>query len=141
MDVVVPEVSPTESVLEKAKHAVERQSIESSPSVETRPESRSEQNDERKSELFYQKILTQVKSGTQTVQSDSDAKSDAQDIAALTDADAQAAKLTDLAGTRGVVYAVKVARMLDFYILDTVHDQLANSFYDALVEKGMIEKE
>jgi glucose dehydrogenase len=37
---------------------------------------------------------------------------------------------------------VKVAqKMGDFYVLDKVHDELVNRFYDSLVQKGLIEKE
>ena len=92
--------------------------------------------------MFYQKILSQVKSDQSTTASDdANPDLDAKAIADLQDVEVQVARLVELAGIKGPVYAVKVARKLDFYVLDQVHDQLANHFYDTLLAKGLIEKE
>jgi len=41
-----------------------------------------------------------------------------------------------------VAHAVRVAkRMNDLYVLDTMHDELADKLYDGLVSKGLIVKE
>ena len=107
----------------------------------TGTESKAEQQ-ERKSEMFYQKILSQVKSDQSSAASDvTNPDLDAKAIALLQDVEVQVARLVELAGIRGPVYAVSVARKLDFYVLDQVHDQLTNHFYDTLVAKGLIEKE
>jgi hypothetical protein len=106
------------------------------------PEQAQEQQ-ERKSELFYQKILSQVQSDQSSNASDDGVTTelDAKAIASLEDMDTQVARLVELAGVKGPQYAVGVARKLDFYVLDQVHDQLANHFYDRLVEQGLIAKE
>jgi hypothetical protein len=91
----------------------------------------------------YQEILSKVTPGQQTT-SDDDAvvHLDAKHIGALTDEESKVQKLLDLAGTKGVVHAVKVARSLkDYYALDRLHDELADKLYQGLVEKGLIEKE
>lgn len=58
-----------------------------------------------------------------------------------TDADSQLQHLLDLANTKGVFHAVKVAKHLDDnYVLDTFHDKLvSDEFNRALIEKGMME--
>ena len=100
---------------------------------------------EAKSELLYQKIVSQVQSTSAQTQTGSDDDAardlDAKTIAALGDMRVQVERLVQLAELKGVVYAVQVAKQLDFYVLDQVHDQLANHLYDQLVNKGMIVKE
>jgi hypothetical protein len=67
---------------------------------------------------------------------------DAKHISALTDEASKVQKLLDLAQTKGVVHAVKVARSLkDYYALDMMHDELSDKLYQGLLEKGLIEKE
>lgn len=103
------------------------------------PESQAERKVELKNEneTLYQKILSSV-SGT-SPQIDGDVDSDAQKIILKTDADSKVSQLVDLATTKGVAYAVKVARHLDdFYVLDQLHDDLANKLYESLKEKGLI---
>ncbi|NTV41245.1 MAG: hypothetical protein HGA61_03140 [Candidatus Moranbacteria bacterium] len=67
---------------------------------------------------------------------------DAQIGAAKENAQAQVSHLIDLAGQKGVVHAVKVARhMEDNYVLDTFHDKLlADELHSALVSRGMIKE-
>jgi len=67
---------------------------------------------------------------------------DAKHIGALSDEESKVQKLLDLASTKGVVHAVKVARSLkDYYALDRMHDELSGKLYQGLLDKGMIEKE
>lgn len=139
----------TDSVERKAAEAAGEQagegSMEQAGAAPNIPEQAlgdaGQERQEVKGEMVYQKILSQVKSDVQAVRGDTDARSDAQDIGALQDVEAQVARLSDLASTKGVVYAVTVARKLEFYILDQLHDQLANKLYDTLLAKGLIERE
>ena len=97
---------------------------------------------ESKNELLYQKIITQMQvSPAVNSKDDSTVDLDAKAISALEDMQVQVERLVQLAELKGVVYAVSVAKKLDFYVLDQVHDQLANHFYNTLVTKGLIEKE
>lgn len=97
---------------------------------------------ESKNELLYQKIITQVQTSPSVDdKDDSTVDLDAKAIIALEDMQVQVDRLVQLAELKGVVYAVNVAKKLDFYVLDQVHDQLANHFYNTLVTKGLLEKE
>ena len=91
----------------------------------------------------YNDILSQVKpvlSGG-GVSSDGVA-TDAKSVYAETDAGARVTQLLSLAETKGVEHAVKVAVHLnDFYVLDRMHDELAEKFYDALKAKGLLHDE
>jgi hypothetical protein len=107
-----------------------------SPTAETAAE-----HQERNNEILYQKIISQVQTNPATATDDGALVMDAKHIAALEDVQAQVGQLLQLAEVKGVVYAVQVARKLDFYVLDQVHDQLANHFYEKLVSQGMIERE
>lgn len=94
----------------------------------------------------YNEILSQVTPTTTGSKSDDDANGDvvldAKHIGAMTDEESKVQKLLDLASTKGVVHAVKVARSLkDYYALDRMHDELAGKLYQGLLEKGLIEKE
>ncbi len=67
---------------------------------------------------------------------------DAQSVYDETDEEARVTKLLSLVETKGVEYAVKVARHLnDYYVLDRMHDELSGRFYEALVAKGVIHDE
>ncbi len=91
-------------------------------------------------DTVYAKILSQVVTNQQT-----DAATVAQDASALhqmTDLESQISHLMDIATTKGVVHAVKVAQHTeDFYVLDQLHDRMrAEEFYQALLAKGLIEE-
>lgn len=94
----------------------------------------------------YQELLSRV-TPTKTVSAHADDEEndpvlDAKHIGALTDEASKVQKLLDLAQTKGVVHAVKVARTLkDYYALDRMHDELSDKLYQGLLEKGLIEKE
>ncbi len=94
-------------------------------------------------EVLYQKILASAASSkASTVHSDAQVQHDAAQVSAQTDADSKVTQLVDLASTKGVVYAVKVARSLnDFYVLDQMHDGLVGKFYESLKAKGLISEE
>lgn len=93
----------------------------------------------------YNEILSKV-TPTSGSKSDDDGNGDiildAKHIGALTDEESKVQKLLDLASTKGVAHAVKVARSLkDYYALDRMHDELAGKLYQGLLDKGLIEKE
>jgi len=94
----------------------------------------------------YQELLSRVTPTKKATPTDDDHEDtvvlDAKHIGALTDEASKVQKLLDLAQTKGVVHAVKVARSLkDYYTLDMMHDQLSDKLYQGLLEKGLIEKE
>jgi hypothetical protein len=48
-------------------------------------------------------------------------------------------KLLSLVETKGPEYAVRVAiKLNDYYVLDRMHDEMSERFYDGLVAKGLI---
>jgi hypothetical protein len=121
------------SALEKEQESKIEKPSTSEAQVEKKPEVKSE------NETIYQKILSSV-SATSSL-GDVDVNADADKVSLQTDADSTVRQLVDLAMTKGVVHAVKVARRLnDFYVLDQVHDDLANRLYDSLKQKGLIEE-
>ncbi len=94
----------------------------------------------------YLELLSQVTPTKTATPADDDHKDtvvlDAKHIGAMTDEGSKVRKLLDLAQTKSVVHAVKVARSLkDYYALDKMHDELADKLYQGLLEKGLIEKE
>ena len=91
----------------------------------------------------YEEILSKV-SPASAVQShpDEDVALDTKSISATMDEESKIQKLLDLAGTKGVVHAVRVARSLDdYYALDQMHDALADKLYQGLLERGLIHKD
>lgn len=93
-------------------------------------------------EDVYAKILARVKQPSAGAPSDEEVKEDAGKVYQKTDAESQVQHLVDIALTKGVVHAVKVARHLeDNYVLDMFHDKLlADELHDALVKKGLIQE-
>ncbi len=114
--------------------------------AKVKPAERRERSERREGvaerDSAYDKILQKVKN-----QGDNDADKHAHTVAddarvgaAHPDAESQIKHLIDLAMTKNVVHAVKVAQhMEDYHVLDTFHDRmLAEELHDALVEKGLI---
>jgi hypothetical protein len=100
-----------------------------------------EQAPER-SESHYKELLSKISSSSPATISHNDTVSDVKHIAAMTDEEGKIQKLLDLADTKGVTYAVKVAQSLgDYYALDRMHDELVDKLYDGLLDKGLITKE
>ncbi len=88
----------------------------------------------------YQKILSKVK--TQTNEDDEDdVMKDASDLHQQVDRESQITHLIDLAITKGVGHAVKVAKKAeDYYVLDQLHDRLlSDDLHDKLISQGLIE--
>lgn len=131
-----PELQP-----EKKEVTVEDNPVARAVEKLTEHETAREKTEER-----YSEILSKVAPTTSGSKSDDDANGDvvldAKHIGALSDEESKVQKLLDLASTKGVVHAVKVARSLkDYYALDRMHDELSGKLYQGLLDKGMIEKE
>ncbi|MFZ1654909.1 MAG: hypothetical protein WBO92_00625 [Candidatus Moraniibacteriota bacterium] len=108
---------------------------EGAPVVEQATEQATEQVNEK-----YAAILSQT--GGQSAPSDGVVSDDASQVSQATDAASRVTQLVELAQVKGVAHAVAVARKLnDFYVLDTMHDELADRLYEALKAKGLIQGE
>ncbi len=68
-----------------------------------------------------------------------DVAQDASNVNQAIDVETRVNQLVELAQVKGVAHAVEVARkMNNFYVLDAMHDELADKLYDALKSKGLI---
>jgi hypothetical protein len=90
----------------------------------------------------YQNILSKVKSQNNDDDDGNTIMQDASNLHQQTDRESQITHLIDLATTKGVGYAVKVAQKTeDYYVLDQLHDRLlADDLHDALMSHGLIEE-
>lgn len=106
----------------------------------------SEVKPEAKSEVVetnFSDILSSASaSGATTIPVDPVAVSvDAATVGQTMDVESRISQLMELATVKGVAHAVSVARKLnDFYILDKMHDDLADKFYQALHDKGLLDE-
>lgn len=94
-------------------------------------------------ESAYSKILSKIGSGKIAVATDEvDVTEDAKTVASGIDAESKITNLVQLAETKGIPHAVKVARhMEDNYSLDEFHDRLlGEQLHDALLKSGMIKE-
>lgn len=109
----IPEAIPTQETPERKEGAMEKDSA-------------------------YNKILAKMKTASSAVHSD--VLTDAKAASEETDYESKIVKLVEIAETKGVAHAVKVAQHLeDNYTLDELHDRLlAEDLHNALVKKGMI---
>lgn len=113
--------------------AVEAKAQEGGSVFEQTPEQAMEKVNEK-----YAAILSQS-SAAQAVPVKSDVTADADAVGRTTDAETRVNQLVELAQVKGVAHAVEVARkMNDLYVLDTMHDELADKLYDALKAKGLL---
>ncbi len=112
---------------------------ESIPETAPVPEMSERKEGAAEKDSAYSKILSKIKSATTTVAHD-DVATDAKTASEETDYESKIVKLVEIAETKGVAHAVKVAQHLeDNYTLDELHDRLlAEDLHDALVKKGMI---
>lgn len=93
-------------------------------------------------EAAYSKILSKVASQKQEIYGAEDVSTDAETANKGMDAESKIASLVQLAQTKGIPHAVKVARhMEDNYTLDEFHDRLlGEELHNALVKKGLIKE-
>ncbi len=89
----------------------------------------------------YQNILSKV--NAQNNSDDDTLMQDASNLHQQTNRESQITHLIDLAMTKGVEHAVKVAQKAeDYYVLDQLHDRLlADDLHDALVSRGFIKEQ
>lgn len=131
---------------ERSTHATleERFGAPRPPVSETAPAA--SENKERAAEIAsperpttYDEVLSSVR--TRPTASQVDVARDVDVLRAGMDRESQITHLIDLAMTKGVEYAVNVARKTDdFYVLDQLHDRLlSDELHDALVARGLVE--
>jgi len=127
------------------RHFSGSRTAESGRSPENASEAVVESGTERSAGETYEKILSRIPKET-----DADAESveeeslriDAKAVSDETDEEARVTKLLSLSESKSPEYAVRVAMKLnDLYVLDRVHDEMAERFYDALVARGVIRDE
>lgn len=93
-------------------------------------------------EKKFDEILSMAPAASAVSAAHDDAAADAKSVGEAADEESRIRMLLDIASTKGVVHAVKVARSLgDYYALDRMHDELAGKLYEGLVERRLIEKE
>lgn len=99
------------------------------------------ENSSAESDATYQSILAKVSQKSTRKSDDATVIADASTLDQKTDRESQITHLIDLATTKGVEHAVKVAQKAeDYYVLDQLHDRLlADDLHDALKSKGFIE--
>lgn len=90
----------------------------------------------------YSQIISKISQTSSDVTGD-DVKNDAAAVSAKMDAESQIQHLVEIATTKGVIHAVKVAKhMDDNYVLDMLHDKLiSDEFHKVLLEKNLISPE
>lgn len=129
----MPEGASPETGADRSKEAVPSEGIEHASETAT-------ENAKEK----YAEMLAQVQPAipATSMTADGSVAIDAKAVYDEIDAEARVTKLMSLAETKGAVHAVRVAeRLNDFYVLDRMHDELAEKFYDALKAKGMLKDE
>lgn len=138
---------PEEPMPEVKKESGEEAAFSSAsaPAPETapvQPEQTAEQKEERVEGKYLEILQKAAPTASPTVAQDDETAVTAKSIGALTDEEAKVSRLLELAEQKGVTQAVKVAYALkDYYVLDRMHDELADKLYAGLVEKGLVTKE
>ena len=132
----VLEVAPAESGSASAPQ-VEAGSAE--PVPEQVVESKGEAETGKLSEILQKTALVSAQASAAMRD---DVHDDARNLSLFGDTESQVTRLLDLVMQKGVLHGVNVARkMKNYYLLDRMHDELVDKFYQGLVEKGMIERE
>lgn len=86
-------------------------------------------------------ILSKTAPVLGTAGSTGSATDDARNLSLLADIESQVTRLMDLATQKGIPHAVHVAqKMKNYYLLDRMHDEMVDKFYQGLIEKGLVEK-
>lgn len=90
----------------------------------------------------YNQIVSKISKTTNDVTTD-DVKNDAQMVSEKMDAESQIQHLVEIATSKGVTHAIKVAKHIDDnYVMDMLHDKLiSDEFHKVLVEKNFISPE
>ncbi len=122
----------------KVSTSESREGILSKKEAMTKKEVRQETVGEK--EDAYAKILSKIHKHPKEKSSDDEIPQDAKNVLQKTDTESQIQNLIDIAMTKGVIHAVKVAKHLeDNYVLDMFHDRLlSDELHEALLKKGII---
>jgi hypothetical protein len=128
---------------EEGQVPVDRMSDAERPEAPVTPERAVERGSETAHEK-YRDILSKVSPKKKTASDDdddTDVDVDAQSVYSEVDAESRVSKLLSLAESKSPEYAVRVAiKLNDLYVLDRMHDEMAEQFYNALVKKGVIKE-
>lgn len=112
---------------------------EAAPALER--ETKTEQAESRYSEILS-KVLPGKAPSHQEDGQKKDIHTDAEILSKATDTATRVELLVGMAQVKGVHHAVSVARKLnDYYVLDMMHDELADKFHEELLKRGLINKE
>ncbi|MBP7811325.1 MAG: hypothetical protein KA054_00560 [Candidatus Moranbacteria bacterium] len=115
----------------------EREASSESPESEQGPEKTQESETNQLAEILNKAGTVLGTSGAV-----SSATDDARNLSLLADIESQVTRLLDLATQKGIPHAVHVAqKMKNYYLLDRMHDEMVDKFYQSLVEKGMMGKD
>lgn len=127
--------------LESGFESGEFRKEQESPFVERKVEVAIEKS-QAESDNAYQNILSKVQTTSDDDQDDDTLMDDASTLHQQIDRDSQVKHLVNLAFSKGIEYAVKVAvQTEDYYVLDQLHDSLlADDLHDALISNGLIDE-
>lgn len=106
------------------------------------PEKNLEQKGEHVEGKYLEILQKTSPAASPAVAKDDETAATAKTIGALADEETKVSRLLELAEQKGVAQAVKIAYALkDYYILDRMHDELADKLYTGLLEKGLVTRE
>ena len=124
-----------ENVGEKSL-AQEKENISGNTESESNPENKQEAESNQLTEILSKAGPVLGASG-----STGSATDDARNLSLLSDVESQVTRLLALATQKGIPHAVHVAQKLkNYYVLDRMHDEMVDKFYQGLIEKGLVEK-
>lgn len=128
------------SLKEGSEKSISPQTPESFP-VGAENEKWAEGRQEKETNQFTE-ILNKAVPVLGTAGSAGNATDDARNLSLLADIESQVTRLLDLATQKGIPHAVHVAqKMKNYYLLDRMHDEMVDKFYQGLVEKGLVGKD
>ncbi len=128
------------SLKESSEKSISPQTPESF-SVGAENERGAEGKQEKETNQFTE-ILNKAVPALGTTGSAGNATDDARNLSLLADIESQVTRLLDLATQKGIPHAVHVAqKMKNYYLLDRMHDEMVDKFYQGLVEKGLVGKD
>ena len=106
------------------------------------PGERGAEGKQEKETNQFTEILNKAVPALGTTGSAGNATDDARNLSLLADIESQVTRLLDLATQKGIPHAVHVAqKMKNYYLLDRMHDEMVDKFYQGLVEKGLVGKD
>ncbi|PID52194.1 MAG: hypothetical protein CR972_02820 [Candidatus Moraniibacteriota bacterium] len=133
-------LSPEYVSLEERFSRVDKEDRESLFEKKDRESEKAFERNTAESDSSYNQILSKVQEARSV--DDMTVMQDASVLDQQADRESQITHLIDLAMTKGVYHAVKVAQKAeDYYVLDQLRDRLlADDLHSALISKGLIEE-